>query len=129
MSKENRSLFAALKKRILKAERDIARDERIDFVEETGASSEDFERFRWSLELRNLFALAAGVLFLLSLVLKGETEHLLRGIGYIAGAGAYLSEIVMLTEGFTRKVPKREAFMAFVFGPLYVLMGISYLMK
>ena len=45
------------------------------------------------------------------------------------GAGAYVAEILILTDGFRRKVPQKELFMAYCFGPLYILLGLSYLLE
>ena len=54
---------------------------------------------------------------------------LLRAIAYFCGAGAYVAEILILTDGFRRKVPQKELFMAYCFGPLYILLGLSYLLE
>ena len=78
--------------------------------------------------LRNVCVAISTALFLLSFFLH-EWHGLLRGIAYFAGAGAYLSEIGILTDGFHRTVPHRELFMAYCFGPLYVLMGLAYLLE
>ena len=63
----------------------------------------------------------------------GMTPHvqriLLRAIAYFCGAGAYVAEILILTDGFRRKVPQKELFMAYCFGPLYILLGLSYLLE
>ena len=48
---------------------------------------------------------------------------------YFLGAGAYFAEILVLTDGFRRKVPQKELFMAYCFGPLYILLGLSYLLE
>ena len=69
---------------------------------------------------------AALVLFIASL-LHAPMEALLKGIAYFFGAAAYFCEIVLLTDCFTQKVPHREMFMAYCFGPMYILLGISYL--
>ncbi len=87
----------------------------------------------WSVEhvltiTRNIMAGMAAVLFLASFALE-EVHLLLRGIGYFCGAGAYFSEILALTDGFSKKIPKHELFMAFCFGPLYLLMGLSYMLE
>ena len=50
-------------------------------------------------------------------------------IAYFCGAGAYVAEILILTDGFRRKVPQKELFMAYCFGPLYILLGLSYLLE
>ena len=48
---------------------------------------------------------------------------------YFLGAGAYFAEILVLTDGFRQKVPRKELFMAYCFGPLYILLGLSYLLE
>ena len=55
-------------------------------------------------------------------------EHILKGIAYFLGAAAYFSEFILLTDCFTERVPHQEMFMAYCFGPLYILLGLSYLM-
>ena len=35
--------------------------------------------------------------------------------------------ILLLTDCFSKRIPHREMFMAYCFGPLYILLGISYL--
>jgi len=78
--------------------------------------------------LRNGFTALAAILFILSFFLH-HLHGLLRGIGYLFGMAAYVSELGMLTDGFTRRVPRRELFMACCFGPLYLLMGLAYLLE
>ena len=70
---------------------------------------------------------AALVLFIASL-LHAPMEALLKGIAYFFGAAAYFCEIVLLTDCFTAKVPHKELFMAYCFGPMYILLGLSYLL-
>ena len=77
---------------------------------------------------RNIAAGAAAALFLASFLLP-EIHKTLRAIAYFCGAGAYVAEILILTDGFRRKVPQKELFMAFCFGPLYILLGLSYLLE
>ena len=55
-------------------------------------------------------------------------EARLKGIAYFFGAAAYFCEIVLLTDCFTAKVPHKELFMAYCFGPMYILLGLSYLL-
>ena len=55
--------------------------------------------------------------------------QLLRAAAYFLGAGAYFAEILVLTDGFRQKVPRKELFMAYCFGPLYILLGLSYLLE
>ena len=47
---------------------------------------------------------------------------------YFLGAGAYFGEFMLLTDCFTERVPHQEMFMAYCFGPLYLLLGMSYLL-
>ena len=77
--------------------------------------------------IRNLAAGTAFLLFLASL-LHAPAEALLKGIAYFFGAAAYFCEIALLTDCFTAKVPHKELFMAYCFGPLYILLGLSYLL-
>lgn len=79
------------------------------------------------LHLRNTAVTLAAALFLGSLPHTG-IRYLLKAIAYFFGAAAYLCEILLLTDCFTRKVPHRELFMAYCFGPVYLLLGISYLL-
>ena len=77
--------------------------------------------------IRNLAVGIALVLFIASL-LHAPAEALLKGIAYFFGAAAYFCEVALLTDCFTAKVPHKEMFMAYCFGPLYILLGLSYLL-
>ena len=61
--------------------------------------------------IRNLAAALAVVLFAVSL---------------FRDPWAYVCEIVILTDCFHTKVPHSEMFMAYCFGPMYLLLGVSY---
>lgn len=63
---------------------------------------------------------------MISLILKNHSS-ILRSIAYFCGTGAYFLEILLLTDCFSKRIPHREMFMAYCFGPLYILLGISYL--
>ena len=80
-------------------------------------SPEEARREHVMLVVRNLAAGAADI------------HKLLRAAAYFLGAGAYFAEILVLTDGFRRKVPQKELFMAYCFGPLYILLGLSYLLE
>lgn len=82
-----------------------------------------------ALKERNAAVMLAALLFLTSFFCGEEARTVLRGIGYFFGAAAYFSELRFLTDGFTERVPHREAFMAYCFGPLYILMGVAYLLE
>ena len=81
--------------------------------------------FLW---IRNITVLAAVILFVLSLFLHGAS-HGLRGCGYILGAVAYVAELFMMTDCFSKKVRHKELFMAYCFGPLYILLGLAYFLE
>ena len=74
---------------------------------------------------RNLAVLVAVILFLISIFNHELTK--LRAIAYFFGAACYFLEIVEMTEYFRHTPPIKEMFMVYCFGPLYILMGISYL--
>lgn len=75
---------------------------------------------------RNLAVLIAAVLFLISIFDHELTKF--KAIAYFFGAAAYFLELVEMTEYFKHKPPIKELFMVYCFGPLYILMGISYLL-
>ena len=77
--------------------------------------------------IRNLAVGAAVVLFLISLC-PFTFRYTLKAVAYFLGAAAYCAEIVILTDCFTTRVPHREMFMAYCFGPMYILLGLSYLL-
>ena len=76
---------------------------------------------------RNITVALAVVLFLVSLF-HFSFSHVLKSVAYFLGAAAYFSEFVLLKDCFTKRVPHQEMFMAYCFGPLYILLGLSYLM-
>lgn len=80
------------------------------------------------LRLRNVAVLVAFLLFISSFFFHG-IHSLLRGIAYLFGACAYFFELLLLTDFFSASVDHRELFMAYCFGPLYILMGIAYLLE
>ncbi len=75
--------------------------------------------------LRNIFVGAAAVLFLIAIFLHLD---FLKAIAYFSGAGAYLFECLAVTDCFQNKVPHTEMFMVYCFGPLYILLGINYIL-
>ena len=80
-----------------------------------------------ALLIRNIAVGTAAVLFLLSLY-PFSFRYTLKAIAYFLGAAAYCAEFVILTDCFTEQVPHREMFMAYCFGPMYILLGLSYLL-
>lgn len=75
---------------------------------------------------RNVGVIIAVVLFLISIFDHHLTK--LRAIAYFFGAACYFLELVEMTNYFREKPHLKEAFMIYCFGPLYILMGISYLL-
>ena len=82
----------------------------------------------WLLLIRNILVFVAAVLFIAGMF-QISHRFLLKAIAYIMGAGAYLCEILILTDIFSRKIPFRDKFMAYCFGGLYILMAISYFLE
>lgn len=82
-----------------------------------------------ALLIRNIAVGAAVVLFLASLIFQGPMRYTIKAIAYFLGAAAYCAEFVILTDCFTTRVPHREMFMAYCFGPMYILLGLSYLLE
>ena len=80
-----------------------------------------------ALLVRNIAVGCAVVLFLLSLY-HFSFRYTLKAIAYFLGSAGYCAEIVILTDCFTTRVPHREMFMAYCFGPMYILLGLSYLL-
>ena len=78
------------------------------------------------LVLRNAFTLIATVLFIISIIFNHQNMTL-KFIAYICGMLAYGFEFLALTNGFKNKIPHDEMFMIYCFAPLYLLLGISYL--
>lgn len=83
---------------------------------------------KFFLTLRNIAAAGAVFLFLLSVLTYLPVYRTLMGAGYFCGAAAYFFELALLTDCFTERVPRKELFMAYCFGPMYVLLGINYLL-
>ncbi len=76
---------------------------------------------------RNMFTVVAVLFFLSSLFLHGAYNALKAG-GYFSGAAAYIFECLAVTDCFQTKVPHTEMFMVYCFGPLYILMGLGYIL-
>ena len=68
------------------------------------------------LVLRNAFVLAAAILFILSFFLHGA-YNALKAAGYFCA-----------TDCFKTKVEHHEMFMVYCFGPLYLIMGLNYIL-
>ena len=81
--------------------------------------------------VRNIYVVIAGGLFILSMLHIEPIYHywnVLKFVAYILGAGAYGSEVIVLTDGWRKNPGLKEMFMPYMFGVLYVLLGFSYLL-
>ena len=78
-----------------------------------------------SLFLRNALAVIAAWLFFLSMIF--DYGHMtLKALAYIIGALAYFGEILLLTDCFRHRPQKGEMFMPYLFGVMYIMLGLSY---
>lgn len=76
---------------------------------------------------RNL-AVATSLLFFFLSFFNLPNENTFKSFAYFSGAAAYIFEFFLLTDCFRKQVPHNEMFMAYCFGPLYILLGIRYLL-
>ncbi len=77
--------------------------------------------------LRNLFVAFAMIFFVTS-IFWHNAYNILKATGYFSGALAYVFECLAVTDCFQTKVPHKEMFMVYCFGPLYIIMGLSYIL-
>ena len=77
--------------------------------------------------LRNGFVVVASVLFLIS-IFSNHQYLWIKVTAYLFGMLAYISEYLHLSKFLHEKIPHDEAFMVYCFAPLYLLMGISYIL-
>ena len=78
--------------------------------------------------IRNFLVSIAVILFILSFFFD-DYYNILKAIGYFCGAVAYIFECLLLTDCFKTKVPHTEMFMVYCLGPLYILLGLGYILK
>ena len=83
------------------------------------------------LTVRNVLAGIAFMLFIVSILPMhlGVSHHTLQAVAYFFGAGAYIAEIVEMSDEEKRssKHHRRHIFMPNLFGLLYIILGISHL--
>lgn len=77
--------------------------------------------------LRNFFVAIAVILFIVEICLHGGHNDI-KAVAYLSGGLAYAFECLAVTDCFMKKVPHSEMFMVYCFGPLYVLMGLTYML-
>ena len=95
--------------------------------EEVISHSRHRRRLHWALLCRNAAVALAALLFILSLI-HVPGSSILKAVAYFLGAAAYLGELLLLTDCFSHRIAHQELFMAYCFGPLYLLLGVSYLL-
>ena len=78
--------------------------------------------------VRNILVGIAAVLFICAFFFE-DVYHILKALAYFCGAGAYVLEFLLLTNCFKTKVPHKEMFMIYCLGPLYLIMGLGYILK
>ncbi len=76
---------------------------------------------------RNMLVACATVFFILAFFFD-DIYHIFKAIGYFSGAAAYVFELLLLTDCFKAKVPVKEMFMVYCLGPLYIIMGLGYIL-
>ena len=81
--------------------------------------------------IRNFLAGLAALLFIVS-ILPLPLEHIhhdIQGVAYLIGAGAYIAELVEMSDEEKRasRHHRRRIFMPNLFGLLYIILGISHL--
>jgi len=103
-------------------------DKKENFYQETIVVNHHERLEKIFLSIRNIAVALTFILFLSS-VFGAPHPFLLKAIAYFCGMVAYFSELVLLTDGFKSKIPMREMFMAYVFTPMYMMLGISYLIE
>lgn len=81
------------------------------------------------LVIRNIAVCIAMILFVVSLFHGVAHHEIVRGIGYIFGAGAYFTELLMMTDCFRAKLDHKELFMAYCFFPMYLIFAITYILE
>lgn len=83
------------------------------------------------LNVRNVLAGIAAVLFIISIfpLHIGISHHDIQAVAYFFGAGAYIAELVEMSDEEKRasKHHRRRVFMPNLFGALYIILGISHL--
>ena len=81
---------------------------------------------RW-LTIRNAAAILAFALFIASLFV--HHKYALQSIAYLVGAVAYFSELVILSDGFKKKLELRESLMPILFFVLYIILCVSHFLE
>ena len=84
--------------------------------------------------VRNILVIIAAVLFILAILPIAPIEpihHIICGVAYFFGAGAYVLELVEMSDEEHRAHPhhKHRAFMPNVFGVLYIILGIVHIFE
>lgn len=101
-----------------------------DIVQDLPEDHRESKTMHTFLRVRNIFAMVAATVFMLSILPIHALEHyrhLFKFVAYILGAGAYGAEIIVMTDGLRKNPGIHEMLMPYIFGVLYIMLGFSYL--
>lgn len=96
------------------------------FEEELIAQGHHPKLAHFTLFFRNIAVTIAAILFILSICIPAA-RYALKATAYFCGCIAYMLELMLLTDFFKAKIPHNELFMVYCMGPLYLLLGVTYL--
>ena len=114
---------------------EIAQGDGLEFFEDSSEykhPEDHLTRFEHiCLNVRNILAGIAAVLFIMSILPlhTGISHHDMQAIAYFFEAGAYIAELVEMSDEEKRasKHFRRRVFMPNIFGLLYIILGITHL--
>lgn len=106
---------------------DTIRDVYEGLSEEDFISHSHYRGLEYLLLIIRNIAVAFAMIFFIITLFNFTGADVLKAVAYLMGAIAYLCEILILTDCFHTKIPHHEMFMAYCFGPMYILLGISSL--
>lgn len=130
IKKEIKEEIAEIKEDVKEEVKDVKEIiEEIVSEKELIEESEDKETEEKLLRIRNIAVCIAMILFIISLFHGVAHHEIIRGIGYIFGAGAYFTELLMMTDCFKAKLDHKELFMAYCFFPMYLIFAITYILE
>ncbi len=84
--------------------------------------------------VRNIFVIIAAALFIISILPIDpirSVHNIISGVAYFFGAGAYVLELVEMSDEEHRAHPhhKHRIFMPNIFGVLYIILGIVHILE
>ncbi len=84
--------------------------------------------------VRNILVVISASLFIVSILpieSLAHAKHDISGVAYLIGAGAYIAELIEMSDQEKRTHPhhKHRVFMPNVFGALYLILGIVHILE